>query len=237
MARIGYDAVEICLEGSQVLTTGPGPEMLSNVRTWLNDTGLQIASVSYHGDADPLKHRIENTFTAIEIARQLPASIVVMNSERKIPGQEEKQFSDLISRCQDFAAAAEQAGVFLALEPEPGTVIHGTAEMLRLLEAVNSPRLKVNLDIGHAYITDPDLATSIRQLGDAIVHTHIEDIADKVHKHLLPGTGEMDLPKVMRTFLETGYDGYFVFDLFGLGTRYEQYARQAYEYMQDIRDL
>ena len=50
----------------------------------------------------------------------------------------------------------------------------------------------MNLDVGHAAVTDPDPAATIRELGSAIVHLHLEDIRERVHRHLFFGEGDID---------------------------------------------
>jgi sugar phosphate isomerase/epimerase len=87
--------------------------------------------------------------------------------------------------------------------------------MARLMQQVGSSRLRVNLDIGHAQVTDDDLAATIRQLGSAIVHLHLEDIKGRVHRHLPFGEGDIDFAAVRRALDEIGYAGPYVVDLFG----------------------
>jgi sugar phosphate isomerase/epimerase len=87
--------------------------------------------------------------------------------------------------------------------------------MLDVMNAVGSPRLGVNLDIGHAQITDDDLVASIRQLGSTIVHLHLEDIKGRVHRHLPFGEGDIDFAAVRQALADIGYAGPYVVDLFG----------------------
>ena len=75
--------------------------------------------------------------------------------------------------------------------------------------------MKVNFDLGHAQVTDDDPATSIRALGSAIVHLHLEDIKDRVHRHLLLGDGDIDFAAVRAALAGINYAGPYVADLFG----------------------
>jgi sugar phosphate isomerase/epimerase len=103
-----------------------------------------------------------------------------------------------------------------------------------MMYAVESPRLKVNLDIGHARVTDDDLAASIRQLGSSIVHLHLEDIQGRVHRHLAFGKGDIDFAAVRQALKDIGYAGPYVADLFGQSEDPLQVAAQA---LTDMRRL
>ena len=99
-------------------------------------------------------------------------------------------------------------------QAEPKFVCQSTDDAIRLAEETGSPRMAANLDIGHAHITDSSIIESIWKLGRLLIHTHIEDIKDKVHKHLPPGEGDIDLDAVARALREVKYNGYLVADLF-----------------------
>ena len=103
------------------------------------------------------------------------------------------------------------AGVLAVAE-----VLTGGTLVLAMLAGVGSSALKVNLDLGHAQVTDDDPIMSIRQLGSNIVHLHLEDIKDRVHKHLLFGQGDIDFVGVRQALVDIGYQGPYVVDLFGL---------------------
>ena len=183
----------------------------------MDGIGLEIASASYHADAEPLNQRRSNTSKAVRAAEWLGVDVLIINAERTKEDEKEKQWRDLVDWLKDLTVSAEKSGVNVAIEPEPLLVVNDTDDMIRLMEEVGSPNLKVNLDIGHAYITDPDLPGSIKRLGSAIVHAHIEDIKDKVHNHLELGQGDIDFAAMHGAFMGIGYDRYYTVDLFRLG--------------------
>lgn len=217
LARIGFDGAELCLESADMRPENFTRARADEFRRVMGRIGLEVASVSYHGDVEPADQRRSNTVKALEVAKWLGADVLIINAERARDSEEKEQWTDLTNRLKDLTALAEDRGVSVAVEPEPLLVVGDTDDMIRLMDEVNSPRLKVNLDIGHAYITDPSLPDSIRRLGSSIVHTHIEDIKDKVHNHLELGQGDIDFAAMHAAFKEIGYDGYYVVDLFRLG--------------------
>lgn len=217
LRKIGFDGAELCLESADMRPENFTKAQADQLKQFMNNIGLEIASVSYHADVESTDQRRLNTFKAVEITNWLGADVLIINGERIKEGEKEKQWDNFAKRLKDLTASAKKHGVYIAIEPEPLLLVSDSAEMLEMIKIVGSPNLKVNLDIGHAYITDPNLVDSIKKLGKSIVHTHIEDIKDKVHNHLELGEGDIDFAAMHRAFQEIGYNGYYVVDLFRLG--------------------
>lgn len=217
LARIGFDGAELCLESEDMRPENFTQRRADEIKHLMDEIGLEIASVSYHADAESLNQRLSNTSKAIEVAEWLGTDVLIINGERIREGEKEAQWSDLVDKLKALTKSAEKRGVNIAFEPEPLLVVSDTDDMIRMIDAVGSPNLKVNLDVGHAYITDPDLPESIKRQGNAIVHAHIEDIKDKVHNHLEIGQGDIDFAAMHAAFMEIDYDGYYVVDLFRIG--------------------
>lgn len=217
LKELGFDGAELCLEPEDMRPEKFTQARAKELKELMDRIGLEIASVSYHADFEDSKQRLDNTFKSVDIANWLGADVLIINSERVEESQKAEKWAELAGMLKELSAKAEKLGVYIAIEPEPLQIIDDTKDMLKIIDEVGSPNLKTNLDIGHAYITDPDLMESIKMLGDAIVHAHIEDIKDKVHNHLEIGQGDIDLKAMDSAFKEIGYNGYYVVDLFRLG--------------------
>lgn len=217
LAKLGFDGAELCLEPADMRPENFTIEQAKGIKGLMDKIGLEIASVSYHADFEAWEQRKENTFKAVDIAKWLAADVLIINSERVGDANKEEKWSELAKMLKQLASKAEEMGIYIAIEPEPLQIIENTEDMLRMISEVGSPNLKNNLDIGHAYITDPSLTESIKKLGTAIVHAHIEDIKNKVHNHLELGQGDIDFKAMDTAFKEIGYNGYYVVDLFRLG--------------------
>lgn len=216
LSQLGYNGVELCLEHPQLNLKNLNDKTIRSLKDYLDKLGLEVASVSYHGDIDPLPMKIANTIKAIKIAGFFPPKLLIFNCEKVIPNRKQKQFKELVNRINKLLKVAKDYAVTLAIEPEPGLIISNTNEALLLLKEINSPYLAVNLDIGHSYISDESIVKAIRSLKDHIAHVHLEDIKNKIHKHLMPGEGEIDFKEVFSAFQEISYKGYFVVDLFNI---------------------
>ncbi len=228
LAEIGYDGVEICLEHPDSRPESLTPTRCESIAKRAAELGLDIASVSYHADGEDEEARARNQLRAIDITAHFGADILIINAQRSIEGQERDQldaFGDLLADA--LLPRAEAAGISLACEPEPGMFVDGSAEMLYLLELLHHPRLGVNLDIGHAFLTDDSLPEAIAVLDRRILHVHFEDMPAGVHQHLVPGDGDMNLPEVIAALDCAGFAGYYTIDLFNIADAPVDWARRA----------
>ena len=103
----------------------------------------------------------------------------------------------------DHAAAQ---GVVAALEPEPGMLVETVADYLPLAERV--PGLRLALDTGHCLVTqDLDPADAVRLHAGRLGTVALEDMRRGVHEHLPFGTGDMDVPAVLRALEDVRFAG------------------------------
>jgi len=234
LGRLGYDGVEICLEHPDCRPETLTPAGAADLARLCADAGLEVASVSYHADVEEPALRRENTVRALSLVSAFGADVFIMNGRRLEPGAEEGVRTELAELLDALLPRAEADGLRVAIEPEPGLAVGCSAEMKALLDRAGNPHLAVNLDVGHAFLTDADVCDSIRLLGPTIAHTHMEGMAAGVHKHLLPGEGDLDLVAVCRTLAEIGYDGYCTIDLFNIADDPADWAASALEAMREV---
>ena len=206
IAQAGYSCVELCLEYHGLLDMPPA--IVSQMLREIGDSGLRVCSFSYHGDGEPPVERWRNIGRALDLAIACEVPVLILNGDR-VTGPTPR----LADRARPLVDAAATSGVLLAVEPEPGLSVPDTAAMLGVLSELPAPPLAVNLDVGHAFLTD-DLSETFRALGSHIVHLHVEGMRTGVHKHLLPGDGNIDFRLVGALADEIGYTGPWVIDLF-----------------------
>lgn len=110
-----------------------------------------------------------------------------------------------------LAELGESAGVTFTLEnlntavDHPGVPFATAADTLALVQAVNRPGLRMNLDLYHAQIGEGNLIELVRKahvLG-LIGEIQVADVPGRCE----PGTGEINYPAVARTLKELGYEG------------------------------
>ncbi len=114
------------------------------------------------------------------------------------------------------AALGESSDVTFVLEnlntevDHPGTPFARAADTLALVSAVDSPHLKLNLDLYHAQIGEGNL---IELIGRAAAHLGEVQVAD-VPGRAEPGTGEVRWPAIARALADVGYDGVVAMEAF-----------------------
>ena len=108
-----------------------------------------------------------------------------------------------------IAQLGEREGITFVLEnlntavDHPGTPFARAADCLSLVEAVDSPRLKLMLDLYHAQIGEGNLIELLRRCGPAIGEIQVADVPGRCE----PGTGEINYPAIARALTEMGYAG------------------------------
>ena len=115
--------------------------------------------------------------------------------ERQTEAGAEEQFL----RCmENLSGLAGRYGVTLALEPEPGHWVEDLDDWNRL-KKLRPEFFGLCLDIGHVLVTqecEPEEA--VDNFLPHVVNLHLDDMARGVHRHLPPGEGEMDWPKLAK---------------------------------------
>jgi hydroxypyruvate isomerase len=113
------------------------------------------------------------------------------------------------STLEKLAAMAERAGKVFTLEnlntavDHPGTPFAKASEVLALVEAVNSPHLRINLDLYHAQIGEGNLIELVKRAGSAIGEIQVADVPGRQE----PGTGEINYRAIANALRAMNYQG------------------------------
>jgi hydroxypyruvate isomerase len=108
-----------------------------------------------------------------------------------------------------IAALGEREGVVFTLEnlntavDHPGTPFARAADTRALVQAVESPHLRMNLDLYHAQIGEGNLVQLVRDSINWVGEIQVADVPGRCE----PGTGEIYYPAVARALHEFGYSG------------------------------
>ena len=107
------------------------------------------------------------------------------------------------------AELGEQAGRTFTLEnlntavDHPGVPFARAADTLTLVEAVDHPSLRLNLDLYHAQIGEGNLIELVERALPWIGEIQVADVPGRCE----PGTGEINYPAVAATLDRLGYTG------------------------------
>jgi len=252
IASLGYAGVEIMADIPHAYPPNMPADRLARVKAQIEKLNLRVSNVNaftlfalgdtYHPtwiENDPalIAQRITHTLNSIRMTHALGGKTISLQ-----PGGPQgtldrdaatQRFADSLSQCLPLA---QQLGVTLMVEPEPGLLIQHSWECIEFLQKINHPNLKMNCDLGHFYCVDEDPAKVLRDCAPHIAHVHLEDIKEnRVHQHHIPGTGAMDWPEIFAALKETGYtqnpNHWITVELYPYESTAEQAAKQAFEFL------
>ena len=95
----------------------------------------------------------------------------------------------------------------------PGTPFARAADTHALVRAVDSPHLRMNLDLYHAQIGEGNLIELLRTCLPYVGEVQVADVPGRCE----PGTGEINYPAVARALADQGYTGVVALEAFASG--------------------
>ncbi|MDI3406683.1 sugar phosphate isomerase/epimerase family protein [Streptomyces cavernicola] len=233
LADLGYDGLGLTLDHMHLDPLAPDlVERTRRIGRRLDRLGLSVTvetGARYvldarrkHGpslldpDPDGRSARVRLLLRAVQVAADLGAHAVHCFSGTLPPGTDaESGWKRLAEAMEPVVDAATEAGVPLAVEPEPGHLLARLADFHRLRHDLGDPpALGLTLDIGHCQCLEPEPpAACVAAAAPWLRHVQIEDMRRGVHEHLPFGTGEIDFPPVLHALAATGYQGLTVVEL------------------------
>ena len=140
------------------------------------------------------------------------------------------------------AAYAQSKGVVLGIENHGG--LPGTAaEVRQVLDAVNSPALRLILDVGNFVGVGDDPVAATRSLAQYVAHVHLKDLGpapteENTRRENVPlGDGTIDLAQIFRILNDNGYAGYLSIEYEGRADPIEAVRRSAAHVRKLLGDL
>jgi sugar phosphate isomerase/epimerase len=138
----------------------------------------------------------------------------------------------LVDGLQTVLEYAAERAVPIGFEPEPGMLIDNMDRLEQLLARVDSPQLKLTLDLGHLHCQgETPISQYIHLWSSRLVNIHIEDMCAGVHEHLMFGDGEMHFPPILEALKQIGYKGGVHVELSRHSQEGPQAAAQALEFL------
>lgn len=154
---------------------------------------------------------VEDIERAIDVAASVDSTFLNV-----IPGRRTEtldpavQHAAIVDALRQVADRAERSSVTVLVEPvntavdHPGMFLTSSYEGYKIIDAVDSPNVKLLYDVYHQQITQGNLVANVREHVDQIGHVHVGDVPGR-HE---PGTGEINYPNVFSGLADAGYDGY-----------------------------
>lgn len=242
----GYAGVELSLNDTHIHPLKIRKDRLSEVKNFCKENDLPIVCVAAGGDRllgdapyepsliNPEKEgrarRLDLIKRSMEIAAYLEAPVLNINSGKLKAGvNKEQAFEYLYTDLEELMR--EKYEVFLVLEPEPDFFIGTSTGAIDVIQKINHPRFKLNLDIGHVFCSEDDPFTAIERALPYARNIHIEDIKHRIHHHEIPGEGDIDFVKVIEILKESGYSHYISVELHHHADMWQRALKESIAYL------
>lgn len=238
LAKMGYDGVEL-------MTLDPSKLDWSEVKDTANYFNLSIGLIctgeifgQLHlsfADPDPSirQEAIERVKSIIDFASFLHAKINIGRVRgRYYPEVYKSQTVDwAVEALQILCDYADPKGVDIALETVTilqTNFINTMEECKFILDQVGRHNMKLMMDVFHMNIEEKNLCEAIKAYSPDNIHVHLSD-----NNRRYPGNCGLDFKKIIRTFHDIGYDGYYCTEIFQSPSM-EEAARNSIEFLAPI---
>ena len=150
----------------------------------------------------------------------------------------EGHFERAIKLCGELAQAAARAGVQITLETHMQTIHDVAASTLRIVEAVDSPHLRVNIDAGNMYsVAHAEPAEeALDQLREHVTYAHLKncrEINGQFDYHWSLAGGDLDYRRLVGSLAAGGFAGPYCIEYSGSGDR-DHATRADLEYLHGL---
>lgn len=122
-----------------------------------------------------------------------------------------KRSIHMINTLSEFALEHSVTLVMETLLPRESQLVIDIPSQKRMLQAVDSKGLKINLDIGSMAVAGETIQEFFDAFGENIVHCHFVD--GEPSGHLAWGDGNRNIEEDLLEFKKNGYTGYYSLEL------------------------
>ena len=225
-AKIGYEYVEPCFLMGRCLLSNAGychvtsmdtdPEQIKQM---VGEAGVKISALSTHSDLLNPEFGVLYARKGIRYAKALGVNVVQICEDMYPPKwMTEKDAYDVMKiNLRAISETCAENGVYLGVE-QHGPYTAKIKSMVRILELVDSPWIKVNYDSGNTFLGGEDPYAMLEAVIDKVVHVHAKDISVKqaeAERGKVTGTavgcacgdGVIDWTRIVRRLKRAGYKG------------------------------
>lgn len=233
IGEAGFRCVEFGLSHERDYLEGKEDEgaRLQRIRRAAEEAGVQI--VQMHGrlfnlcDQDS-EENIAAAHRSLRRAGALGVKWVVLHpGSDKLAGADPEVLAWTrqrnLSVFRDFLKTAEEAGTGIAIENMIGSSYGGrfgatTADIIWLVDELQSDRVGICWDTGHAELSKIAQGPALRAIGQRLVALHIADNDGLQDRHWAPLRGQVPWKEVLAALRDIGYAGPFNLEVPGEAT-------------------
>lgn len=247
-AEIGYRYVEPCFLLGRCLLSNAGYCHVTSmdtdpqrIKAMMDEAGVRISALSTHSDLLSPEFGVLYARKGIHYAKALNVNIVQI-CENMYPPEwlSEADAYDLMRvSLKAIAETCADNGVYLGIE-QHGPYTARIPSLLRILELVDSPWIRVNYDCGNTFLAGEDPYAMLDAVIDKVVHVHAKDISVEqadAERGKVTGTavgcacgdGVIDWERIVGQLKQAGFEGVLSVEC---GT--EDQAVRSLAHLQDV---
>ena len=224
--QAGFNLIEICSYHAHL--DYHDKELVTRTASMIQDLGLE--PYSFHApfadniditSLDPERQRIalDEITQAAEAASLLGVSHFVIHPG---PEKELRADDDRVERFENAAKAlnvaakrCEELNLKLVFENMlPHLSFGQPSDLLWVLGAMDSTKVGVCLDTGHAYLSG-EIETVVHKLSGHLTMLHANDNNGNYDDHLPPGVGKIDWQSLLKQISDSDFQGTLILELAG----------------------
>jgi sugar phosphate isomerase/epimerase len=220
-AAAGFTALGVWRQKLSDFGEEKGIELLA--KRQISVSNLLWAGGFTGSDGRSFRESIDDGLEAVRLAAEMRAGCLVVYSGARAGHTHSHARRLLRDAFRELVPAAEDFDVTLAIEPMHAgcaaewTFLTDLEQALALIDAVESPRVKLAFDTFHLGL-EPDILERIPTLAPRIAVVHLGDSKqqpDGENNRCRLGEGTIPLPEIVAALESAGYSGFYDVELMG----------------------
>ncbi|MCD6231256.1 sugar phosphate isomerase/epimerase [Candidatus Aerophobetes bacterium] len=221
VSHLGYDGIEIVIDHIEdYLKRG---KELNSLKRLIYSYELKVPIIAPHfnftGSEEERERSVENALRFIEYAEALDCPLIrVFTGKVGAKEATKKQWEQCVSSLKEICGVAHRKKITFVLETHPHQLMDTVESTLKLVQRVNSPNLKVLLDIWHLFNEGKaDPVEALNRLFPYIMHVHAKNMIRKPQENQIAyfEDGDMEYPIFLEALKKSGYNRYISVEWFG----------------------
>jgi sugar phosphate isomerase/epimerase len=219
LSKLGFDGVEIpVIQGWTTELRKLDEIHRRKIRQLLKKYRLKLSALAAHSDLvtkDSKRYEVNKSSLkeVVDLAQYFSFEdfVPIVNTASGGSSKDwDTDLSLLVERTFELVDYAESKDVIIGIEPHVGMMIDTPTKILRFIELIDSPFLRINLDISHFDVMGFSIEDTVALLAPYTVNTHVKDQRGRTpdFEFLIPGEGSFDYVSYLKQLQVHGYNGF-----------------------------
>ena len=244
---LGYEGLEVAPFTLADSAEQVSPQRRAELRRAAESRGVEVVGLHWllvkppglyvtHPDPSVRRRTADYFVQLVDLCADLGGKVLVIGSPKQrnfMPGvTREQAMAYAVEVFQPSLDPAARRGVTLAFEPlgpAETDFVNTVADAIKLVEQVNHPSFRINIDVKAMSSEPRPIPDVIRSAKGYVAHVQVND------PNLLgPGMGEVKFEPIIAALREIGYDGWLSVEAFDLKPGPERIAEESIAYLKSM---